>query len=435
MIVQAVTSSGHQLHRAARWWLGGWWAVVFHIVSFHTTMIAQITIGITLVVGIALIPAGLLGVPLVALSLIMAPLWTRTHLFLVEVFLREQIEEPAEPTTLTWWRRLFWSRSPWLGLAHLSISGFWSPVSTCIVTAWAAAGVAGVVAPLWARNLAETVSFARPVHFMLTTGVVSLIIVGVFLLLLLPFLGRMFAQVDLQLGRWLLGADPKEKLQQLTSQVENLTETRAKTVDSVEAERRRIERDLHDGPQQRLVSVAMDISMARDCIDDDPAMAKDILADAHKSSKEAISEMRQVARGIAPPILTDRGLDAALSALAERSVVPVTVQLELPERLNSTVESILYFCVSEALTNVAKHAAANQVTVAVSRIPGDSTALIQAVVTDDGRGGVDATRGTGITGLRQRVAALDGSLAVHSPSGGPTQITITLPDLPRGGTP
>jgi signal transduction histidine kinase len=239
-----------------------------------------------------------------------------------------------------------------------------------------------------------------------------------------PLVARGLVGVDLMLVRWLLGPSHTEELSVLSERVQTLTVTREATVDSVELERRRIERDLHDGPQQRLVSIAMELGMARSKLEKDPQAVREMLDRAHSSSKEAITEMRQVARGIHPPVLTDRGLDAALSALAARSPIPVTVSVSLDPRPTPTIEAIAYFCVSEALTNVAKHSRASAALVEVVR---DDAGLL-VTVTDDGVGGVDPARGTGLIGLGDRVRAVDGRLEVTSPAGGPTVLTIVLPE-------
>jgi signal transduction histidine kinase len=251
-------------------------------------------------------------------------------------------------------------------------------------------------------------------------------LLGVLALALLPFAAWGLARVDVALAGWLLGGGRTEQVRALSRRVETLTQTRVETVDSVEAERRRIERDLHDGPQQRLVAIAMDLGMARERLGQDPEAARQLVDHAHSAAKDAITEMRHVARGIHPPVLTDRGLDAALSALAAASPVPVHVTVGLDHRPGPTLEAIAYFCVSEALTNVAKHAQARQAWVDVRHLDG----RLVAEVRDDGVGGVDLTGGTGLVGLRQRAAAVDGVVAVTSPPGGPTVVTISLPDAP-----
>ena len=249
---------------------------------------------------------------------------------------------------------------------------------------------------------------------------------GVLALFALPVAALALVRVDVALVLALIGPTRAQREQILRQRVETLTQTRVDTVDSVEAERRRIERDLHDGPQQRLVAIAMDLGLARQRLGADPERARELLDHAHTAAKEAITEMRHVARGIHPPVLTDRGLDAALSALAAGAPVPVHVRVDVAGRPDATLESIAYFCVSEALTNVAKHARARQAWVEVRR--GDG--VLVARVTDDGVGGADLTRGTGLIGLRQRAAAVDGTVEVSSPPGGPTVVTVTLPDAP-----
>jgi signal transduction histidine kinase len=190
-----------------------------------------------------------------------------------------------------------------------------------------------------------------------------------------------------------------------------------------------LERDLHDGAQQRLVSLAMGLGMAKDKLDDDPERARELMAEAHEQAKQAIAELRDFARGIHPAVLGDRGLDAALSALAARSPIPVHVQASIPERPAATVEATAYFVVSEALTNVAKHAAARQAWVTVVRY-GDRLVVD---VRDDGRGGAEPQHanglqaGSGLRGLRDRVAAVDGTFTLSSPLGGPTVIQVVLP--------
>jgi signal transduction histidine kinase len=209
---------------------------------------------------------------------------------------------------------------------------------------------------------------------------------------------------------------------QLRARVEALQASRDRAVDSAEAERRRIERDLHDGAQQRLVALAMDLGMARAKLETDPAAATALVGEAHEEAKRALAELRDLARGIHPAVLADRGLDAAISALAARSPVPVGVEVATG-RLPDPVESAAYFVVAEALTNAAKHAGAAEIAVRISR----HRDLLIVEVTDDGAGGADPARGSGLRGLADRVAAVDGHLTVTSPPGGPTVIRAELP--------
>jgi signal transduction histidine kinase len=209
---------------------------------------------------------------------------------------------------------------------------------------------------------------------------------------------------------------------QLRARVEALQASRDRAVDAAEAERRRIERDLHDGAQQRLVALAMDLGMARAKLETDPSAATALVGEAHEEAKRALAELRDLARGIHPAVLADRGLDAAISALAARSPVPVGVEVTAG-RLPGPVESAAYFVVAEALANAAKHARAGEIGVRIAR----HRDLLIVEVFDDGVGGADPARGTGLRGLADRVAAVDGHLTITSPPGGPTVIRAELP--------
>jgi signal transduction histidine kinase len=208
----------------------------------------------------------------------------------------------------------------------------------------------------------------------------------------------------------------------MAARIGELETSRAGVVDAAETERRRIERDLHDGAQQRLVSLAMELGRARAKFGSDPEAAEAIVGQAHEQAKEALTELRNLVRGVHPPVLSDRGLDAALSGLAALSPVPVTVRVDLAERPPPPVEAIAYFVVAEALTNVAKHAKASRALVTVSRT-GD---LLNVAISDDGIGGASLA-GRGLSGLAARTAGIDGQLLVTSPDGGPTVIEAVLP--------
>ena len=228
------------------------------------------------------------------------------------------------------------------------------------------------------------------------------------------------ARAHLALARWLLGPSRGERLQE---RVEVLTRSRSGAMEAMLLERRRIERDLHDGAQQRLVALAMDLGMAREKFASDPEAARALVEGSHEEAKRVLAELRDLVRGIHPAVLTDRGLDAAISAIAGRSPVPVSVDVELEERPPEGVESAAYFVVVEALTNVAKHSGATEARVTVRRTGND---LVVEVV-DDGTGGADPAAGTGLAGLRDRLAALDGRLVVDSPPGGPTRVRAEIP--------
>ncbi|MDJ1131405.1 sensor histidine kinase [Streptomyces iconiensis] len=242
----------------------------------------------------------------------------------------------------------------------------------------------------------------------------------------LPFLTTL-ASLEAALSRALLLPSPSARL---AERVEQLAATRAGAVAAHGAELRRIERDLHDGTQAHLVALSMRIGLARRAYDTDPDRARGLLDDAQDQAEEALAGLRHVVRGIHPPVLTDRGLAGAVRALAAGSGLEVTVtargQAEGPEegpRAPAAVEAAAYFVVAEALTNAAKHSGAARASVELDRSPG----LLRVRVRDEGAGGADETRGTGLLGVRRRVAALDGTVHLNSPEGGPTEMEVELP--------
>jgi signal transduction histidine kinase len=222
------------------------------------------------------------------------------------------------------------------------------------------------------------------------------------------------------LTRSLLAPDERAVLAQ---RVEDLAESRAETVDAQAAEIRRIERDLHDGAQAKLVSLGMNLGMAEDILEKDPAAAKDLLAEARRSTGQALDELRGLVRGIHPPVLADRGLDGAVRALALSLPLPVDVDSELTERPPAPVEAAAYFAVVEALTNTIKHSAATRAWVRLRHEDG----LLRIEVGDDGMGGARSTPGGGLHGVERRLSAFDGILAISSPIGGPTIVTMEIP--------
>ncbi|HVT67140.1 MAG TPA: histidine kinase, partial [Trebonia sp.] len=217
--------------------------------------------------------------------------------------------------------------------------------------------------------------------------------------------------------------DPPEV--RLVEAVDRLRRSRAGLVDAFEVERRRIERDLHDGAQQRLVALAMELGRAKAKLADDVDAAAALVDQAHTEAKAALTELRDLVRGVHPPVLTDRGLDAALSGLAARCPVPVSLHVDVPARPRPAVEAVAYFTVAEALTNVAKHSRASHASVVVEGGDNRGTAL-HVVISDDGIGGADPG-GAGLAGLADRIAGVDGSLSVESPPGGPTIVSAVLP--------
>jgi signal transduction histidine kinase len=244
--------------------------------------------------------------------------------------------------------------------------------------------------------------------------------VGVVLLLLVPVVVWLVTRLDRVATTSLLGPSRSVELER---RVETLSQSRAGVVDAADAERRRIERDLHDGAQQRLVSLAMNLGIARETLTDLPAEAKQVIDAAHDEAKEALADLRNLVRGLHPAVLDDRGLDAALSGIAARAPLPVRLSVDTGERASPTVEAVAYFVVSECLANIARHSAADQAAIEVRRIGN----MLRIQITDDGVGGADPSRGSGLASLARRAKSVDGKLRIDSPAGGPTAITVELP--------
>ena len=236
---------------------------------------------------------------------------------------------------------------------------------------------------------------------------------------LLNLLGRAAAAW----ARTLLASTPDPEL---TAQVTHARSAQARIIEAADAERRRLERDLHDGAQQRLVALSLKLGMARKKVDDPTAAT--LVEEAHAESRAALDELRDLARGIHPAILTDRGLKPALEELARRSSIPAEVTEAPEERLPAPIEAAAYFVVNECLANVAKYSEATEATVAARRQLG--TLVVEVV--DDGRGGADPANGSGLRGLVDRVGALDGTLEVTSPPGAGTRVRVELPLRPSG---
>ncbi|GAB2740866.1 sensor histidine kinase [Streptomyces bullii] len=239
------------------------------------------------------------------------------------------------------------------------------------------------------------------------------------LLFFAHFLTPRLLLVHFRLTRAVLGSGQGE----LAERVRVLTETRRDAVDTSAAELRRIERDLHDGAQARLVAVGMDLGTVEALLDKDPSRAKALIAQARTSSAEALSELRELVRGIHPPVLAERGLGDAVRALALRMPVATEVDVDLPGRAEAPVESAAYFAVSEVLTNAVKHAEADRIWIDLHHADG----RLRATVTDNGKGGAVTGAGSGLAGVERRLGTFDGVLAVSSPAGGPTLVTVEIP--------
>ncbi len=328
----------------------------------------------------------------------------------------------------------------WLDVAH-AVAVLPVALVTAVVTAlwWFAALATGTVA---LRAQFTSVGTLRPMtlyagsaqtHIGISLGLTSPAAryafgttLGLLLLLTLPLLTRAFVAAQAGLGQALLW-DTSALHRRISGLEQERDSARAQTVAAVTAEAaalRRLERDIHDGPQQRLVRLAMELGRAQRHLDSRPEAAREALADAIAQTQEALEELRALSRGIAPPVLTDRGLPAALTALAGRSTVPAELEAgPLSHRLDAAVETAAYFVVAEALANVAKHSQASRCAIGLKHQNG----TLQTWVTDDGVGGAALDKGHGLRGLDDRVRAVGGRLKVTSPQGGPTTVTAELP--------
>ncbi|WKX71959.1 sensor domain-containing protein [Streptomyces sp. XD-27] len=291
-------------------------------------------------------------------------------------------------------------------------------------------GYGGFFPWLWA-SLKDPVAWRSTLYAVirLPWGVATftITVTGLFVLWpVLPWVARALTNVDRAMVRGLLS--PSDELERRIAQLES---DRGTVVDTAAADLRRIERDLHDGAQARLVALAMGLGLAKEKLLEDPDAAARMVDEAHGEVKLALQELRDLARGIHPAILTDRGLGPALSSVATRCTVPVAVSVDLAARPAPAIEGIAYFTVSELLQNISKHSGAKSASVELWRAK--DRLLIQ--VRDDGRGGATTTGGSGLAGLAERLGSVDGLFVVDSPAGGPTAVTAELPWRDRGPEP
>jgi len=318
------------------------------------------------------------------------------------------ITDPASWRDFGYWMLMF----PLSIVEFTAVVVFW-PVALCLV-----------VYPLFFATLPTYFIVDLPgggewvIHSF--TSALPVTLLGLLLGLLTVPLVRGLGRMHSSLASSILGPS---RTAVLSAETKRLVASRARGVDSAEAERRRIERDLHDGAQQRLVAVAMTLGRAKTKMDSDPDAARELIAEAHIDAKLAISELRDLARGIYPSVLGDRGLDPALSSLVSKCPIPVDLSVDVEPRPPTAVESAAYFTVAETLTNIAKHAGATRAQVRVTRT--DRSVVVE--VTDNGKGGAEVRPGGGLAGLADRAATIDGVVVVVSPVGGPTVIRTELP--------
>ncbi|MFI9775718.1 sensor histidine kinase [Streptomyces sp. NPDC051956] len=333
---------------------------------------------------------------------------------------------PRAHGPMAWMGALLKSGESWRNLLYTVVHFPWAVFAFNVALVFWTVGWSLLTYPLWQwvfpmyagqggiqlyGDGAHNVYLDNPFEITVTAAV------GLLITLATPWIIRALASVDRALVSGLLSPS------RLATRVVELESDRGVVVDTAAADLRRIERDLHDGAQARLVNLAMDLGLAKEKLTEDPRAAARMVDEAHGEVKTALQELRDLARGIHPAILTDRGLDAALSSVASRCTVPVQVEVDLPARPAPAIEGIAYFTVGELLQNVSKHSRATRATVDVWRV--EDRLMLQ--VMDNGVGGADASAGSGLAGLAERLDAVDGILLVDSPTAGPTRITAELP--------
>ena len=316
-------------------------------------------------------------------------------------------------------RRLTHAQS-WRDLLHVLIGFILTTFSFSVAVSWVVSGPAGLTYWFWSRWLPDDNQglpylLGFPGRFV---DVTFNTVLGAIMLVTTPLVLRGLIAMHAAVARALL----VDRTSALRAQVSELTESRSAAGEAETQTLRRLERDLHDGPQQRLVRLGMDISAAQRRLEDDPSKARALLDEAFQQSQDALAEIRTLSRGIAPPILAEQGLAAAATALAARGTVPTSVDVA-GVRLTDTAQNAAYFVIAEALANMEKHSRATAATVEVQEVG----ALAVITVADNGVGGASLAKGHGLAGLADRLRGVDGRLTVSSPVGGPTLITATLP--------
>lgn len=395
-----------------------------------------IVIGTLIFTGIAMIPAVGLGLLVLAgtVYVIWAAVWLERRRS-ASSFGLDLRDPQRRRTPRTDWVRVphqLWldatDSSVWLGFLHLILTFILGALSVFSL-ATIGASIAGAFSPLFAPENSIAQRFFTPVQgWPEWTGVLASILgllIGLVLLALLTLAHRGLSATLLRMSE---SAALRREAEEARRQVEYATEARESAVRGAHTERSRIERDLHDGVQPQLVSVAMNLSMAKSRIDTDPAYAKELVSEAHGTTKAAITELRRLARGFHPAVLEDRGLDAAISAVAAQAPFPVNVNVNVP-RLTPETEAAVYFAVSESLTNAIKHSGARTADVAVSIQDGDipGTSTVVAGIRDFGRGGARVVPGGGLSGIEDRIRSAGGQFFLNSPTGGPSEVIVQLP--------
>jgi signal transduction histidine kinase len=402
------------------------------ITSFPVAVIGFCLLITATAAGLGTVVVGV-GIPVLAATLVVARAFADLERWQLADVLGRPLVRPRyrpAPQRAGWFRRMInplTNGQSWLDLLH-GILIFPIAVATFVVAvSWWAVAIAGLLYPLygWILHRAQepypdnhTLPELLGLGDSLAVEVVFNTMLGVIAAATLPVVLRGGALIQASIGRALLTG-----VAALHERIEDLTEGRAAAVSAEANALRKLERDIHDGPQQRLVHLAMELSRVRRELKRDPGAAEATLTQAISETREALDELRALSRGIAPPILSDRGLASALAALGSRCTIPVELDIRTSERFPAATENAIYFVAAESLANVAKHSGAAACSVSLATTDG----TLVLVIGDDGVGGAHVAKGRGLAGLADRVRAVDGELTIDSPPGGPTVIIAEVP--------
>ena len=399
----------------------GWWALGY---LFFSTLAAPFLFGAMVAVA-----AVVFGLSFVVIGLLLVvPFFLMVEQFtLVEQYFAglagHQIER-LEPQPITGagprnFKRAVTDPVRWRHVGFIALNVVLAPVLFAI----GAFPLSFVVQALFGEGIINGPGFRIGTGIDIETAGILALPLAAFFAGAIPRVAIWMASLKAQIDSWFLGTD---KLAIAELRVNTLSIQRQDILDAVASERRRIERNLHDGVQQQLVAIGLDLGMAEHQIERNPERAKELIGSARQKVQGSIGELRQLGRGLHPAILEDRGIDAALSAVVSGAPIPISVHVDPDVKLSKDVAETVYFVANEAIANVLKHAKARVASVHVTKVGGN----VRVVIHDDGIGGVDPSKGTGVAGIRARVHAVDGTLSVTSPTGGPTTLTA---ELPTGG--
>ncbi|GIJ74415.1 histidine kinase [Virgisporangium ochraceum] len=424
-------------------WLGRFLTdAVYVLLAFPYGLVSFVVLFCTFLLG-AVNVVTLLGLPVLFAAMFLARMFANGERALLTRVIRvpaARVNYKQPPADAGWWRRIVTPLTDgqnWLDLGHGLVTFGTSLASFILLASWTIGALSGVTYPIWFWALPDSPD-DQQFHQLLglpDTAFANIAVqfsMGLVFLITLPPVARGAAMLRALPARGMLYSVSALR-DRITDLEEQTVEARAQTAAAVSAEAtalRRLERDIHDGPQQRLVRLAMDLGRAQHQLDNDPDAARATVGEALAQTRETLAELRALSRGIAPPILADRGLVAAVSALAGRSTVPVEVDWpglagsgDPRPRLDAAVENAAYFVIAEALTNVAKHSHATECSVTLER----DGAYLLIEIRDNGVGGAHVSKGHGLSGLADRVRAAGGVLTIDSPDGGPTRLLAELP--------